>query len=94
VAGLAEPLVELSASTPTRLVRLAWHLGNRHTDMQICAGKLRFRPDHVLEEMATRLGATLVAIEAPFVPEPRAPSGADHEHVDDDRRGPTDRRGG
>src|SRR5215471_11558902 len=39
VAGLAEPLVELSVNTPMELVRLAWHLGNRHTDVQIVAGK-------------------------------------------------------
>ena len=77
VAGLAEPLVELSASTPMDLVRLAWHLGNRHADVQIATGKLRVRRDHVLEDMAKRLGATLVAVEAPFVPEPSIPHCAD-----------------
>ena len=34
VAGQAEPLVEISAKAPPDLVRLAWHIGNRHTDAQ------------------------------------------------------------
>jgi len=84
VTGLVEPLVELSASTPMALVRLAWHLGNRHTDVQIVAGKLRFRRDHVLEDMARQLGASSAAIEASFVPEPSTPHGTGH---DDDHRG-------
>ena len=69
VVGLAEPLVELAARTPRELVRLAWHLGNRHTDVQLVADGIRIRRDHVLEDMAARLGATVAAIEAPFDPE-------------------------
>src|SRR5215468_9233003 len=38
VTGLVEPLVELSSPTLMELVRLAWHLGNRHTEVQIVAG--------------------------------------------------------
>ena len=51
-------------------MQLAWHLGNRHTDVQIVGDRLRIRRDHVLEEMAAGLGATVTAIEAPFDPEP------------------------
>ena len=54
VAGQAEPLAEIAARTPLELVRLAWHLGNRHTDVQIVGERLRIRRDHVLEEMAAR----------------------------------------
>src|ERR1700753_36629 len=35
VAGRAEPLAEIVAASPLKLVKLAWHLGNRHTDVQI-----------------------------------------------------------
>jgi urease accessory protein len=80
VAGLAEPLVEISAATPVQLVRLAWHLGNRHTDVQIAAGKLRIRRDHVLEDMVTRLGASAVPVVAPFSPEPGSPPHHDDRH--------------
>src|SRR6266567_9311904 len=48
IAGLAEPLLEIGAATPRDFVRLAWHLGNRHTEIQVKDGKLRIRRDHVL----------------------------------------------
>ena len=57
------------ARTPLALVRLAWHLGNRHTDVQIVGDRLRIRRDHVLEEMVAGLGATVTPVEAPFDPE-------------------------
>jgi urease accessory protein len=76
VASAPEPLIEISAHGALDTVRLAWHLGNRHTDVQIAGGKLRIRRDHVLEEMLRGLGAHLNAIDAPFDPEPASP----HEH--------------
>src|SRR5215510_6694422 len=39
VAGKPEPLVEIEAASPLGLVRLAWHLGNRHTQVQIVGEK-------------------------------------------------------
>ena len=69
VTGLPERLVEVAAGTPLALVRLAWHLGNRHTDVQIMRETLRIRRDHVLEEMVSGLGAKLTPLEAPFDPE-------------------------
>ena len=79
VVGRAEPLVEIAAADAHALARLAWHLGNRHTDVQVIGEKLRIRRDHVLEAMLTRLGATLTAIEAPFDPERGAYEGG-HGH--------------
>ena len=78
VAGAPEPLVEISAHTPLDVVRLAWHLGNRHTDVQIAGSRIRIRRDHVLEEMLRGLGAHLDVLDAPFDPEPGAPQGGDH----------------
>ena len=77
VAGQAEPLVEVSAKTPLDLVRLAWHVGNRHTDIQFVGKSFRIRRDHVLEEMVKGLGGVMKAVEAPFEPEPAAVH--DHE---------------
>jgi urease accessory protein len=80
VIGEPEPLIEIAARTSLALVRLAWHLGNRHTDVQISGDRLRIRRDHVLEEMAAGLDASIAAIEAPFDPESGAPhdDGRDH----------------
>jgi urease accessory protein len=84
VTGLAEPLAEIAAATPLDFVRLAWHLGNRHADVAFAPGVLRVRRDHVLEAMASGLGATVTPVEAAFDPEP-GPSahdhGADHVHA-------------
>lgn len=76
VVGEAEPLLELGVASATELMRLAWHLGNRHTDLQIAGDRLRIRRDHVLQEMAAGLGATVTPLEAPFDPE----TGSDHGH--------------
>ncbi len=70
VAGRVELLVEVSATAPADVVRLAWHIGNRHTDIQFTDRSFRIRRDHVLEEMLKGLGASLKAVEAPFDPEP------------------------
>ena len=78
IAGLAEPLLEIGAATPRDFVRLAWHLGNRHTEIQVKDGKLRIRRDHVLEDMVRRLGATVTLVEAPFDPEPGTHGHQDH----------------
>lgn len=80
VAGQAEPLVELSTKAPLNFVRLAWHIGNRHTDVQFVGQALRIRQDHVLEEMVKGLGARVTRVEAPFDPEPAAPRGDDHHY--------------
>ena len=77
VTGKPEPLVEISASSAQKLTRLAWHIGNRHTDVQLVGNKLRIRRDHVLEDMLRGLGATLEFVEAPFDPETGA---YDHGH--------------
>lgn len=69
VVGQPEPLIEIAAADADALARLAWHLGNRHTEVQVVGGKLRIRRDHVLEEMLRGLGARLTPVEAPFDPE-------------------------
>jgi urease accessory protein len=82
VVAAPEPLAELRASDAHELVRLAWHLGNRHLPTQIVGQKLRIRRDSVIEEMAKGLGASVRAIEAPFDPEGGAyASGGDHGHA-------------
>lgn len=79
VEGKPERLVEVSAVNAQELARLAWHLGNRHTEVQIAGDKLRIRRDHVLEAMLRGLGATLTEIEAPFNPEAGAYGQHGHE---------------
>jgi urease accessory protein len=89
VAVVAKPelLVEVAAGAgngAADLTRLAWHLGNRHTEVEIIGDRLRIRRDHVLEEMLAGLGAMLTPVEAPFEPERGA---YQHGHGDGGGRG-------
>ena len=69
VVGRPESLVAITAASPEDLARLAWHIGNRHIDMQVMGDELRIRRDHVLEDMLRGFGARLTPIEAAFYPE-------------------------
>jgi urease accessory protein len=69
VVAAAEPLAEIRGHDPQHLMRLAWHLGNRHLATQILPKGLRIRRDHVIEDMVRGLGARVIEIEAPFDPE-------------------------
>jgi urease accessory protein len=80
VVAAAEPLLEIRARDAMHLVRIAWHLGNRHLPMQVTAKGLRIRRDHVIEEMVRGLGARVIEIEAPFDPEGGAYAGSGHAH--------------
>lgn len=80
VTGKPEPLVEISAANAQELARLAWHIGNRHIEVQIAGDALRIRRDHVLEEMLRGLGATLSYIDAVFDPEHGAYAHGGHDH--------------
>jgi urease accessory protein len=77
VVAKPEPLVEVAAQDAAAFARLAWHLGNRHTEVQVVGGRLRMRRDRVLEDMLAGLGAQLTPIEAPFEPERGA---YEHDH--------------
>src|ERR1700682_5756441 len=49
VVAAPEPLIEIRGADPQQLVRVAWHLGNRHLPVQIAGRHLRIRRDHVIE---------------------------------------------
>jgi urease accessory protein len=81
VVAAPEPLAEIRGADPQHLVRLAWHLGNRHLPTQIMPRGLRIRRDHVIEAMLKGLGARVIEIEAPFDPEGGAYAGGGHGHA-------------
>ncbi len=64
------------------LIRLAWHIGNRHTPCQVEADRLLIQRDHVMREMLERLGATVTTVTEPFTPEGGAYGhGRTHSHA-------------
>ncbi len=69
VDAKAERLVEITCSSMDELVRVAWHLGNRHLPTELKGDRLRIREDHVIIDMVKGLGASVELISAPFEPE-------------------------
>ena len=64
-----EPLLEVTCDDPHRLLRLGWHIGNRHVPAELEPAAIRIRPDHVIADMVRGLGGRVREIEAPFQPE-------------------------
>lgn len=80
VRAQPESLLEVRAEDTPRLLRLAWHLGNRHLEAQIERTRILIRRDRVIAEMLTRLGAKLAEVIEPFNPEGGAYDGPGHGH--------------
>jgi urease accessory protein len=80
ILAAPEPLYAITGD----LVRLAWHIGNRHTPCQIETDRLLIQRDKVIGHMLEHLGATLTEVSEPFTPEGGAYGHGRthaHEHV-------------
>ena len=84
IVAAPQPLLEIRAENPLRLLRLAWHIGNRHTPAEITADAIYIEEDHVLAEMVRGQGGTATRVERPFQPERGA---YDHDCGHDHGRG-------
>jgi urease accessory protein len=78
VVAKPEPLLEIHAGDAAALVRIAWHLGNRHLPVQLLGDRIRIRADHVIAAMVAMLGGHAEALDAPFDPESGAYAGGHH----------------
>lgn len=85
VRAAPQSLIEIRAATPKRLMRIAWHIGNRHTPAEIGDDAVWIEDDHVLVEMVRGLGAEVAHVERPFQPERGAYEAAEaHAHANHD----------
>lgn len=81
VRAAPEPLIEVTAADPVALMRLAWHIGNRHLAADLKPGAILIRDDHVIADMLRGLGGQVRRIDAPFTPEQGAYAGGhSHDH--------------
>ncbi|MEN0045028.1 MAG: urease accessory protein UreE [Pseudomonadota bacterium] len=78
VVAEAEPVLEITAPDTDTLVRIAWHIGNRHLAAELHAHHIVIASDHVIADMVTGLGGTATPAERPFQPEGGAYSGHGH----------------
>lgn len=82
IVAATEMLHEVRGRDRQHLVRLAWHLGNRHLAAQLEEERILIRRDHVIRAMLDGLGAMVVDLEGPFSPEQGAyHAHGDHRHV-------------
>lgn len=80
VLAAQEPLYEIRARDAGHLLRLAWHIGNRHTPAQLEPDRILIERDHVLKTMLEGLGAGVANVTEPFFAE----HGAYHAHAHGD----------
>jgi urease accessory protein len=78
VKAASQKLLEIKAENPLRLLRIAWHIGNRHTPAEITADVIYIEEDHVLAEMVRGQGCSVTQVTRPFRPERGA---YDHGHA-------------
>lgn len=86
VVAAAEPLIEARAADLAGLMRLAYHLGDRHVPVEVLPNRVRVRRETQLENLLQSLGARLTMIDAPFEPEGgayAASHGHGHDHGHD-----------
>lgn len=83
IKAAVETVSTVRSDNALLLSRVCYHLGNRHTLLQIGEGFARYQHDHVLDDMVRGLGLEPVCEQAPFEPEP----GAYGEHHSDHAHG-------
>lgn len=86
VVAAPEAVLDVECRSPAETARIAWHIGNRHTAIQVLGdNRIRIRDDRILKDMIEGLGATVTRQQAPFQPEPGAyakqqANGHEHGH--------------
>jgi urease accessory protein len=80
VRAQSERVLHISCATEAELLRVAYHLGNRHVPLQVGTRWVRIAEDEVLRRMVEGLGALVQAVSAPFEPESGAYGGHHHRH--------------
>jgi urease accessory protein len=79
VRAAAEEVLDIQCKNLAQTARIAWHIGNRHTPVQVLNdGGLRITYDHVLQHMIEGLGAKATRKQAAFSPEPGAYQKSEH----------------
>lgn len=80
VRAQSERVLHISCDNEVDLIRVAYHLGNRHVPLQVGEQWVRIADDDVLRQMVQGLGASVEVVNAPFEPEAGAYGGHHHGH--------------
>jgi urease accessory protein len=66
--------------SPFDLLRAAYHLGNRHVQLQLTPDHLKLEPDHVLADMLRQMHLIVTEANEAFEPEGGAYAATSHDH--------------
>jgi urease accessory protein len=83
VQAAVEELFCIQASSPFELMRIVYHLANRHVRAMLSTEAVWIQPDPVLADMVRRLGGTVTVVQQAFIPEGgayAAGQGGGHQH--------------
>lgn len=80
VEAAPEPLLRVRSADPLALLQAAYHLGNRHVELEIRPDELRLPQDSVLADLLRQRGLEIESLQAPFRPEAGAYGGGSHHH--------------
>ena len=69
VVAADEPVSRATSGDELLLTRAAYHLGNRHVQVQINTDSLIYQADHVLDEMVKGLGLKVERVCTAFQPD-------------------------
>ena len=64
-----ESLLEITAKTNFELIKVAYHLGNRHVDIEINENILFTRSDYIIEKLLINFDVVFLKVEKKFFPE-------------------------
>lgn len=83
IQAAVEDLLEIRAADAFSLMRIVYHLANRHVRAMLKHDAIYIEPDSVLSELALRLGGVVKHVAYAFHPEGGAYSGGHHHHSHD-----------
>ena len=64
-----ENLIEITAKTKSELIKVAYHLGNRHVEIEINENILFTKSDYIIEELLKNFDVVFSKVEKKFFPE-------------------------
>ena len=69
IVAKTESLIEISSNSKIELIKTAYHLGNRHVEVEIEEDTLLTKDDYVIENMLKNFNVDIVNTQKKFFPE-------------------------
>ena len=69
IIAKTEDLIQISSNSKIELIKTAYHLGNRHVEVEIQENILLTKSDYVIENMIKNFNVDIVSTQKKFFPE-------------------------